>query len=75
MDSEDELPNAHVETSLEGEHSNEHPANLTETEASKQASEPGKEYSFSAKPDLKETRQIQQRFANVSTALKSLVSE
>jgi len=38
MDSEDDLPNAQVETFSEGEQSNEHTATLTETEASKEAS-------------------------------------
>ena len=37
MDSEDDLPNAQVETFSEGEQSNEHTATLTEMEASKEA--------------------------------------
>ena len=44
-------------------------------QASIEASEPGKEYSFSAKTDLKITAQMQHRFANITTALKSLFSE
>jgi hypothetical protein len=43
--------------------------------AKKLQTQPGKEYSFSGKPDLRGKRQIQQRFANESTALSSLVSE
>jgi hypothetical protein len=44
-------------------------------QASIEASEVGKEYSFSAKPDLRITAQIQHRFANANTALKSLLLE
>jgi hypothetical protein len=43
--------------------------------AQKIQTQPGKEYSFSIKPGLREKRQIEQRFANVGTALKSVVSE
>jgi hypothetical protein len=43
--------------------------------AKKLQAQPGKKYSFSTIPGLREKRQIQQRFTNVSTALKSLVLE
>ena len=70
MDNEDELLNAQAETFSE-EQCNEHPATITETQASERSFGAGKEYSFSTKPGLREIRQIQQRFANVSTGLNS----
>ena len=77
MDSKDELPNDMQKYFQKGCNamSTQQPSK-NQRLAQKLQTQPGKEYSFSTKPGLREKkRQIQHRFANASTALKSLVSE